>query len=96
MCDFVDIYRHKVTFFMPDFCIFAESFRSNTQVARNSFDFLHLWGGEWPQIGRRPQIGTQSQIGTNTKNEGDLATYFLSLKFEQAAMGIIFQNYATY
>ena len=45
---FMDIYRHKVTFFMPDFCIFAESFRSNTQAARNSFHFLHLCGwGCW-------------------------------------------------
>ena len=27
---------------MPYFCVFAESFRSNTQVAKNGFDFLHL------------------------------------------------------
>ena len=51
MCDFVDqvdlksITRHKVTFFMPHFCVFTESFRSNTQVSRNSFDFLQLWRG---------------------------------------------------
>ena len=32
----------KATFFISDSFIFAESFRPNPQVARNTFDFFHL------------------------------------------------------
>ena len=28
---------------MSDFFVFAESFSPNPQVARNTFDFFHLW-----------------------------------------------------
>ena len=67
MCDLVDIYGHRVTFSMPDFCIFTESFRYNTQVARNTFDFLHLCHRDsslphW----RNPWWSSESRWGTQT------------------------------
>ena len=39
----ISILGQKATFFMSESFIFAESFKPNLLVARNTFDFFHLW-----------------------------------------------------
>ena len=43
ICSFVDIKQSKNPFAYKKQLFFAERFRPNPQVARNTFDFFHLW-----------------------------------------------------
>ena len=58
--------QKKTTFFISKSFVFAESFRPNPQVARNTFDFFHLWWDPGPELvedGLEPCTGALIPVG---------------------------------